>query len=570
MKHMTLILLTVFLFTLMLPLHGRTAVKIHKMVLIPGGTFRMGDHHDLGGREHGNDEVPIHSVQLDAFHIGAFEITNTQYCRFLNKALLNKAITLDSKGRVYDKNGKFLLCDTHKSDNACDIKWAAESFVVFKNRGRHPAVCIRWHGAVAYCNLMSRDAGYSPCYNTETWECDITKNGYRLPGEAEWEYAGRGGAVSPYRIFPWGDTADTARANWPNSGDPFEYGAYPGTTPVGFYNGDIRYKKDFNWPGKQMLFQTSSGANGYGLYDMSGNVWEWVNDWYSLGYYKNSPRKNPTGPKKGQAMKDGKPYRTLRGGSWYNGQWGHGRVSNRNPSYYRGPEDPFHRWYHIGFRVARTASASEALASAVVSHKTTRMDIPTGESTQTKPYISPDNRSQMRTGNRPQTQRTQADGSSKRQRTRRETSGNNQQRKGRFEEMDVDNSGFVTLDEMLAHETEKFNSRNTQSNIKGERSFSLDQYLEDEKRKFLEMDTNGDNQLSKEEVETSERRRGSEKGNRSNTKRGQAGNNGSNYDQRGQAGNNGSNYDQRGQAGNYESNYNQRGQAGNYESNYNQ
>jgi hypothetical protein len=92
---------------------------------------------------------------------------------------------------------------------------------------------------------------------------------------------------------------------------------------------------------------------------MAGNVWELINDWYGQNYYSISPYDNPKGPESGFIMPDGKPYRGMRGGNWYNGYTttsindGHSRVSNRNPSYYRGPQDPNHPWYHIGFRVAR-------------------------------------------------------------------------------------------------------------------------------------------------------------------------------------------------------------------------
>jgi hypothetical protein len=92
---------------------------------------------------------------------------------------------------------------------------------------------------------------------------------------------------------------------------------------------------------------------------MQGNVWEFVNDWYGQNYYSISPYENPTGPASGFIMPDGKPYRGMRGGNWYNGlnvggiSDGHSRVSNRNPSYYRGPQDPNHPYYHLGFRVVR-------------------------------------------------------------------------------------------------------------------------------------------------------------------------------------------------------------------------
>ena len=99
---------------------------------------------------------------------------------------------------------------------------------------------------------------------------------------------------------------------------------------------------------------------------MQGNAWEMLNDWYGQNYYSVSPYNNPKGPATGFIMPDGKPYRGMRGGNWYNGLMingksdGHSRISNRNPTYYRGPQDPNHPWYHVGFRVVRSFDPSTA------------------------------------------------------------------------------------------------------------------------------------------------------------------------------------------------------------------
>ncbi len=332
-----------------------TELAADGMVRIPGGTFQMGDHHDLGGREHRNDEVPIHQVTLDPFFMGRCELTNTEYCRFLNAAVAGTFITVRA-GRVFARSGATLYCETQPAVPHSHIEWNGRAFAVLAGKERHPVVCIRWEGAAAYCNWLSRERGLQSCYDSETWRRDYSRSGYRLPTEAEWEYAGRGGQHAPYRIYPWGDDADVARANWPRSRDPYETGPLPWTTPVGFYNGELRTKADLGWPARQASYQTKDGSNGYGLYDMAGNVWEWCGDWYTNTYYAAGPSVNPEGPTSGKPMPDGKPYRVLRSGSWYNGPQGHSRVSNRNPAHFRGPQDPDHPYYHIGFRIVRDAS----------------------------------------------------------------------------------------------------------------------------------------------------------------------------------------------------------------------
>ena len=328
------------------------------MRTIKRGTFLMGDHHDLGGAEHRNDEVPVHRVTLGSFAIGVYEITNTEYVAFLNAAIAKDHVLVDD-GFVVHRETEALLCDTYQSDGFSQIVYDEGAFQVATGRENHPVVGIRWFGAIAYCNWLSEQVGLSLCYDLGTQQCDFTQNGFRLPTEAEWEYAGRGGLYEPYSIYPWGDDADHAKANWPNSGDPYEMGPLPHTTPVGFYDGQLKHKADYNWPAPEATYQTHDGMNGYGLHDMAGNVWEWTHDWYHSDYYAVSPEHNPLGPEIGKPMPDGKIYHVLRSGNWYNGPEGHSRVSNRNPAHFRGPQDPHHPWYHIGFRIARGA-VSEA------------------------------------------------------------------------------------------------------------------------------------------------------------------------------------------------------------------
>ena len=319
-------------------------------VRIPGGSFQMGDHHGFIDPKHESDEIPLHEVRLDAFYIGINDVTTREYCEFLNSALAQKLIAVRDGG-VYLSGGGELLCETRGMSPYSRIGWDGKSFAVLDKKENHPMVCLRWPGAAVYGNWLSAQKKLPACYNTGTWECDFNKSGVRLPTEAEWEYAARGGQQQPYWEFPWANQADPTKANWPESKNPYRYGPLPWTTPVGFFDGELHNKADFGWPGPEQSFQTANGANGFGLYDMAGNVWQFVNDWYERDYYTYSPLNNPPGPARGSIMPDGKAYRGMRGGNWYNGEDGHSRVSNRDPSYYRGPQDPNHPYYHVGFRV---------------------------------------------------------------------------------------------------------------------------------------------------------------------------------------------------------------------------
>lgn len=329
--------------------------------LIPGDEYEMGDHFGFVDPGHPSDETPVHTVKVDSFYISKTETSNQQFLAFLNSSLSAGLIHVNNN-RVYLTGDTNTLYLTNQYSSYYSIGYNGSVFSIADFRTNHPVVGVMWSGAAAYCNWLSLQNGLESCYNLSTWICDFTKKGFRLPTEAEWEFAGRGGHTNPYFIYANGDTVKISQTNLPNSGDPYETASNPQTTPVGFYDGALKQKSDYNWPGNATTYQTKDGANGFGLYDMQGNVWEFINDWYGQNYYDTSPYGNPTGPTSGFIMPDGKPYRGMRGGNWYNGLTtsgvndGHSRVANRNPSYYRGPQDPNHPYYHIGFRFARKYS----------------------------------------------------------------------------------------------------------------------------------------------------------------------------------------------------------------------
>lgn len=267
------------------------------MSLVPEGEFEMGDHLGTGY----GGESPVHKVYLDSFYMDIFQITNEEFCSFLNSAYENYEIEIKGDKVVYKIGDTEPYCDTTESDNASRIEWTGYVFQVTPlDKSHHPVTNVSWYGAIAYANWRSQNAGVEPCYDLESWECAFGAGGYRLPTEAEWEKAARGGEHDPYYEFPWGDTLDGSKANYLGSGDPYENGTEPTTTPVGYYDGNQIP------PGVDM-------ANGYGLYDMAGNVWDWCNDWYTEFYYQycidNGIYHNPKGPESGTCP-------VVRGGSW--------------------------------------------------------------------------------------------------------------------------------------------------------------------------------------------------------------------------------------------------------------
>ena len=345
-----------------------------QFVRIAGGRFSMGDHVGFVDPDHPSDEIPLHNVTISPFYLCTTLLTCREYGDYLKAALKQGAIEVRS-GSVYAVGGREVYFDTAAADPYSTIQYGSGTFTIRTGRDLHPATGVRWFGAIAYCNWLSARDGYTACYNLTTGACDFTRNGYRLPTEAEWEYAARGGQYAPYRQFPWGDdtNADGRLANWEGSGDPWETGDMPRTTPVGFYNGSLQKKSDYDWPAAATIYQTRDGSNAYGLYDMGGNIWQWVNDWYASDYYSTCVAQkivdDPPGPTTGTVFSDhgGLAYRAMRGGTSFNGGGqqflGFSRVSNRNPSWSLGPPPAGTppsgaAWFNVGFRVMRPDKGS--------------------------------------------------------------------------------------------------------------------------------------------------------------------------------------------------------------------
>ena len=248
------------------------------MVSIPAGEFQMGN--DEWGA---NNEQPVHTVYLDAFFIDQHEVTNFEYQQFV------RANPNWQKDKIEDRfhNGNYLK------------DWTENAYPSGKTR--HPVVYVSWYAAMAYAQ----------------WQ------GKRLPTEAEWEYAARGGLVG--KEFPWGDGWDSDKAHigeWHNGGRT------GGTAKAGQYR-----------------------PNGYGLYDTSGNVWEWCLDEYNEEFYSTSPRDNPFSSTNGMDwainnFTEVESDRVVRGGSWYD-------TGTELRVYSRSSKEPLKTYFDTGFRCVK-------------------------------------------------------------------------------------------------------------------------------------------------------------------------------------------------------------------------
>jgi sulfatase modifying factor 1 len=271
------------------------------MVILPAGIFQMGNSTNAG--EGYSNELPVHTVTLDSFAVGKYEITNGQYCAFLNSLYPLQLKVVDKIVYAFsDADKSYPYCEISTYLSNSQIAFSNNTFIARTKSGRSmandPMVQVTWYGAVAYCNWRSQQEGRQICYNLSTWTCDYSKKGYRLPTEAEWEYAARGG-LSGNR-FPWGETITHSQANY-LSDNSYSYDISPTLSYHPIWNDGI---EPYTSP------VGSFAPNGYSLYDMAGNVWEWCNDWFSESYYNISPTNNPTGPATGG-------YRVIRGGGWF-------------------------------------------------------------------------------------------------------------------------------------------------------------------------------------------------------------------------------------------------------------
>jgi formylglycine-generating enzyme len=234
------------------------------MTYVEGGSFQMGS--DSGY----SNEQPVHTVRVDSFYIGTYEITQDIYEEVMGSNL---------------------------------SEWKGDCL---------PVEWVTWYEAVQFCNALSREEGRQEAYTISGTNVSVNweSSGYRLPTEAEWEYAARGGAESQGYTYAGSNTVGDAAWYSDNS--------VSRTHPVG-----------------------ERQANELGLYDMSGNVWEWCWDWYDSSSYGSSPTANPKGPSSGSS-------RVLRGGSWYNSAQSV-RTANR------GGSAPSYRYDIFGFRVLAPA-----------------------------------------------------------------------------------------------------------------------------------------------------------------------------------------------------------------------
>jgi formylglycine-generating enzyme required for sulfatase activity len=228
------------------------------LIQVDGGEFQMGCSDCL------DDEKPVHPVRLSDFKIARYETTNSLFVNFLNQALGQGQIEVQQEGSTYTQ----VLIGGERAFNLsmpfCQISYANNRFTVKEGKDDFPAL-VSWYGAVRYCDSISA----------------------RLPTEAEWEYAAKGGRLLN-AAFRYSGSDDADAVAWHQSNSDGS------SHPVG-----------------------QKQHNQLEIYDMSGNLREWVNDWYDPNYYANSPLENPQGPEGSVLLPTGRySGKIMRGGSW--------------------------------------------------------------------------------------------------------------------------------------------------------------------------------------------------------------------------------------------------------------
>jgi sulfatase modifying factor 1 len=247
-----------------------------KLVRIPPGEFEMGSPANEAG--HAANEGPVHHVRITRpFEMGAHEVTNAQFRAFAEVTAYETEAQLDVEGGIglgIDFERAVAVRDVHAD-------WRNPGFPGFLPGPDHPVLLVSWQDAEAFCRWLSAKEGRT----------------YRLPTEAEWEYAARAGTKAP----------------WWTGGDPAALATAANTADAALRTKVPRARWSADWAdGHAFLAPVGSFApNAFALHDMHGNVWEWCLDWYGADTYATSPVDDPQGPATGS-------FHAVRGGSWWN------------------------------------------------------------------------------------------------------------------------------------------------------------------------------------------------------------------------------------------------------------